>query len=545
MGANFHIAPTDQSKWRVTDVEAWLGALDNSITYMKNIIIHCDGDVAYNDLTGVLSWTGILRILFNREDGDVCENTIAIGNITLADNQFCYVDLNDTNGTALTIAKATITPDGVSNTIAVNRLVLGYRNTTSNEYYPVSLHLPSGGGGHEIQDEGSPMTQRSGLDFVGSNVAVTDDSGNDKTVVTIGEVNDGFNFPLIGEHIDYLHTTISSSAYAWKGNYYLPKKSGKIYGVGVLIDPAVSGATYQGAVFEKDGSHIITSITKTEEVVLDHTERTLIWMWFTTPVSFTAGTKFGIMAGRNDSTDTYGFPTSSDTGENPSNFNAIGGNADDTYGIRIAKANPAVDDTIDVTTGQFGTVVCFSLDSAPIFSDADSIHASIGGEIAAITEKTTPIAADLVLIEDSEASDAKKRIQLSNLPDVYKRVFNIALTASDADVAVVDGTYAFCVPEALAGMNIIDVVATVHTAGTTGTTDIQVRRRRDTTDADVLSTKVTIDSGETSSITAAIAFVVNTANDDLAEGDLIFIDIDAISTTAPKGLFVTVTAQLP
>lgn len=37
------------------------------------------------------------------------------------------------------------------------------------------------------------------------------------------------------------------------------------------------------------------------------------------------------------------------------------------------------------------------------------------GEISAVTEKTAPVSADLVLIEDSAASNAKKRVQLSNI----------------------------------------------------------------------------------------------------------------------------------
>jgi len=37
------------------------------------------------------------------------------------------------------------------------------------------------------------------------------------------------------------------------------------------------------------------------------------------------------------------------------------------------------------------------------------------GEISAVTEKTAPVSADLVLIEDSAASNAKKRAQLSNI----------------------------------------------------------------------------------------------------------------------------------
>jgi hypothetical protein len=43
----------------------------------------------------------------------------------------------------------------------------------------------SGGSGHTIADEGTPLTARTTLDFVGSGVTVTDDSGNDKTIVTI------------------------------------------------------------------------------------------------------------------------------------------------------------------------------------------------------------------------------------------------------------------------------------------------------------------------------------------------------------------------
>lgn len=41
------------------------------------------------------------------------------------------------------------------------------------------------GGGHTIQDEGTPLTQRTNLNFVGAGVTVTDDSGNDATIITI------------------------------------------------------------------------------------------------------------------------------------------------------------------------------------------------------------------------------------------------------------------------------------------------------------------------------------------------------------------------
>jgi len=48
-------------------------------------------------------------------------------------------------------------------------------------------------------------------------------------------------------------------------------------------------------------------------------------------------------------------------------------------------------------------------------TDPDAIHDNVSSEIAALTEKAAPVSADLVLIEDSEASNAKKKVQVGNL----------------------------------------------------------------------------------------------------------------------------------
>jgi len=45
--------------------------------------------------------------------------------------------------------------------------------------------ISGGGGGHTIQDEGTPLTQRTNLNFIGSSVTVEDDSVNDATKVTV------------------------------------------------------------------------------------------------------------------------------------------------------------------------------------------------------------------------------------------------------------------------------------------------------------------------------------------------------------------------
>lgn len=49
-------------------------------------------------------------------------------------------------------------------------------------------------------------------------------------------------------------------------------------------------------------------------------------------------------------------------------------------------------------------------------TDAAAIHDNVAGEIAALVEKATPASADLLLIEDSAASNTKKKVQVGNLP---------------------------------------------------------------------------------------------------------------------------------
>lgn len=94
----------------------------------------------------------------------------------------------------------------------------------------------------------------------------------------------------------------------------------------------------------------------------------------------------------------------------------------------------------------------------------------------------------------------------------------------------------------------LDAVAAAHVTAGTGagsdTTDIQIHNV--TQAADMLSTKLTIDEDETDSLSAATAAIIDTAEDDLATGDLLRIDIDAVvSGTAPKGLIVSMTFRKP
>jgi hypothetical protein len=119
--------------------------------------------------------------------------------------------------------------------------------------------------------------------------------------------------------------------------------------------------------------------------------------------------------------------------------------------------------------------------------------------------------------------------------------FGRDLVASDTAVTTGDGVQGIPIPASMNGMNLTSALAAVHDKGITGTTDIQIRRRRAGSDVDMLSTKITIGDEFFAS-----DGVINTSNDDLATGDIIYTDIDAIhSGTAPNGLSVVFGASLP
>ena len=123
-------------------MEAPLSDLDRAISYTKNVIVHCDGVINYSSASGQLTWSSTLRILFVRADGQLIQNTVAAGGVTLSDNQMAYVDLSETNDTAVTVYAASLTTAAASTTKAYNRLVLGYRNTASDAFYPVGVKVP-------------------------------------------------------------------------------------------------------------------------------------------------------------------------------------------------------------------------------------------------------------------------------------------------------------------------------------------------------------------------------------------------------------------
>ncbi|HQM30624.1 MAG TPA: hypothetical protein PLR20_14850 [Syntrophales bacterium] len=138
MSTNFHTPwAASVTQFTAAGMNPAIASLDLAITYAKNVIVHCDGAIAWTGAT--LSWASTLRFLFTDSAGLAKANSAATGSIALGDNQFAYVDLSETNNAVVTVQAATITTGGASNFKTYNRMVLGYRNSASDAFYPVEF----------------------------------------------------------------------------------------------------------------------------------------------------------------------------------------------------------------------------------------------------------------------------------------------------------------------------------------------------------------------------------------------------------------------
>ena len=89
-----------------------------------------------------------------------------------------------------------------------------------------------------------------------------------------------------------------------------------------------------------------------------------------------------------------------------------------------------------------------------------------------------------------------------------------------------DNIIQFHIPSKMNGWTVTSATAT--RSGGTGTLTLDLYNVTDS--VDVFSTALTIDTGETSSSTAAVPVVINTANDDIATNDRFRIDVTNAGT---------------
>lgn len=130
------------------------------------------------------------------------------------------------------------------------------------------------------------------------------------------------------------------------------------------------------------------------------------------------------------------------------------------------------------------------------------------------------------------------------------RPFSVQVLDGATALTTGDGKAYWRIPASLNGIDVTGVAAQVIATSTTGTPTIQIARGRQATPTsnftytDILSTKITIDSGEYDAKDAATAAVIDTSNDTLNTGDVLRIDVDSAGT-GTTGLNVTVECKFP
>lgn len=201
----------------------------------------------------------------------------------------------------------------------------------------------------------------------------------------------------------------------------------------------------------------------------------------------------------------------------------------------------ATQDTIAAFTGAGKTLGSLATATYPSLTEL----AYVKGVTSAIqTQLDAKLASsaydDATSAETNTGTSTAKYVSPDGLAGSYAGTKSVSIQVFDGatDVTTGDGKAYITIPEALNGMNLVRAQATVVTAGTTGATTIMIHNKTDA--ADMLSGAISIASGGT----VGTVGTINGAADDVATNDIIRLDIDSVSTTAPQGLNVVLEFRL-
>lgn len=278
-------------------------------------------------------------------------------------------------------------------------------------------------------------------------------------------------------------------------------------------------------------------------------------------------TALGVIFQKSDGTDLYTWSndgTYTQTGS-ATNAMSLGGGVPATYPITFGLSG-SNDPVLTASDGAWKWAAASEDMTCTFSSNTLTCASSTGVTALAYTSigvtgalsSTTSIAGlteAAIASEVNTGTDAARAVTPDALAGSNLGTKIVQVTAFDytTNTAVGDGAAYYIIPAEMTGMNLVTVRAEVITAGTTNATNVDIARCAAAasgnlcsgTVSDVLSTNITIDSGENSTTTAAAAAVIDTGNDDVTTGQAIRVDVDVVSTTPAKGLIVTMVFQLP
>lgn len=151
----------------------------------------------------------------------------------------------------------------------------------------------------------------------------------------------------------------------------------------------------------------------------------------------------------------------------------------------------------------------------------------------AIPTKTSDLTNDSNFVVDANYVHTDNNLTTDLKNEISIEWFGFA--ASDETSNLSTGTSKFTIPYFPFAAKILAIIIEVNTAPTGSTLIVDINKNT----VSIFSTRISIDAGEISSETAATPYVLATVPTDIAKGDSISVDIDAIGLTiAGAGLKV-------
>ena len=141
-------------------------------------------------------------------------------------------------------------------------------------------------------------------------------------------------------------------------------------------------------------------------------------------------------------------------------------------------------------------------------------------------------AASAAVVAQSKASDA------SSAAEIKTAILKIYREASA--ISAGDGAMFIAIPNTLNGKDLISCGGHLYTAATSGVVEVMLHNVESA--VDILSSKLTWDTTEKDTSTAASQAVIDTNNDNVLVGESIRVDIDSAASGA-KGMELRLTFQ--